>query len=94
MTIDSLRAALDELEAVAGVPRDASLMVAHYQQGGWELTAKWMPDPVALKVSQGAIHLTQNIHPSPGLEEDAGLIAQWIQRESGGFRKLKDNPQA
>lgn len=97
MTILTLGAALDELVAVADVPVDAILTVVHYQQGGWELTAKWMPEP-AVKPEEPAVKVAPgwgiDVKPSTFLtEEQLAETARGI-RDSRDFRKLKDNPQA
>lgn len=86
MTMDTLRAALNDLEVHAGVPASADLKVAHYQQGGWEVVATWSPED---KPAEGAIE----IRPSVTLEEDPAITAARI-RDSSGYRKIKDNPQA
>lgn len=81
LTVASLRAALDELEAVANVPAGADLNLVHYQQGGWELTAKWLPD-VPEAAADNPIHT--EIRPGARLDEDAVRAIQ---------RRLQENPQ-
>lgn len=93
MTVATLRAALDDLEVHAGVPQDAAIKVSHYQQGWWEVVATWTPEAKPAEALPAPGGVVFNIHPSPGLEEDALAIAERIQRDTRGVRRIKDNPQ-
>lgn len=79
LTIARLRAALDELEAVANVPATAELHLVHYREGGWELTAKWLPESIA--TPPGGPGPVINIHSS--LAEPAEVIAERIRKDHG-----------
>lgn len=83
MTVETLRAALDDLEVHAGVPHDARLKVSHYANAGWEIVAIWTPDSKPAEAPSG-----------PVLEEDPLVSAERIQRDTRTFRRIRDNPQA
>lgn len=99
MTMESLRAALDDLEVHAGVPHDARLKVSHYQQGGWEIVATWTPEPkpadpvpvppVGVVIGPPSVQLSGSF-----LDQSPEEIAARIQRDTRGVRRIKDNPQA
>ena len=88
LTVARIQEALNTLHA-KGVPDWADVEVNRQpgrESTGWAVVAKWDPDQAPPKTE---IHI--DVHPGV---LDPELVARRIQRESGGFRKIKDNPQA